>query len=113
MNRWLLALAVVGAVVFLVYRYFDPAILLDSVRGRNDRTIAGQLAHHYGVTAYLYGYPIVDMHRQMHNETHRVAADQQVYAPLNRLYRFPELIGPESAGNLRAPNSDTLYYSGW
>lgn len=49
----------------------------------------------------------------MHNETHRVAAQQQVLAPLNRLYRYPDIVGPDTAGNLRAPNNDTLYYSGW
>jgi len=49
----------------------------------------------------------------MHNETHRLPAEQQVYAPVNRLYRYPDIVGPDTAGNLRAPNNDTLYYSGW
>ena len=49
----------------------------------------------------------------MQNETHQVAPEQQVYAPVNRLYRYPDIVGPETAGNLRAPNNDTLYYNGW
>jgi len=113
MNKWLVVLAVAGIVAFLAYRFFDPAKLADSARARNDNTIAKNLAYHYGTAAYLYGYPIVDMYKQMHNETHRVAPDQQVYAPVNRLYRFPDLVGPETAGNLRAPNNVTLYYTGW
>ena len=44
-----------------------------------------QFAKHIGVLAYLYGYPMVDMFRRMHNETHRVSRDQAVYAPLNTL----------------------------
>jgi len=113
MNKWLVVLAVAGIVAFLGYKLIDPAKLVNSARNRNDNIIAQQLAYHYGMAAYLYGYPIVDMYKQMHNETHRVAPDQQVYAPVNRLYRFPDLVGPETAGNLRAPNNVTLYYSGW
>jgi len=113
MNKWLVALTVVIVVGAIVYRYFDPAFLVDKVRLRNDAVIAEKLAYHHGFAAYLYGYPIVDMHKQMHNETHRIGDGQQVYAPVNRLYRFPDLVGPETAGNLRAPNNVTLYYSGW
>tara|TARA_B110000977_G_scaffold198892_1_gene284825 strand:+ start:109 stop:1524 length:1416 start_codon:yes stop_codon:yes gene_type:complete len=91
----------------------DVASMVSSKQEKNDRLIEEQMAYHIGVQAYLYGYPFVDMYKQMHNETHRVAAEQQVYAPANRLYRFPEIVGPESGGNLRAPNNDTLYYSGW
>jgi len=113
MNKWLVVLAVAGIIAFLAYKFVDPAKLVESARARNDNIIATNLAYHYGMAAYLYGYPIVDMVKQMHNETHRVATDQQVYAPVNRLYRFPDLVGPETAGNLRAPNNVTLYYSGW
>ena len=113
MNKWIAVITVIGVVAFLIFKYLDPAILLASARVRNDKIITMQLAYHYGVAAYLYGYPIVDMHKQMHNETHRVDADQQVYAPVNRLYRYPDLVDPDTAGNLRAPNNDTLYYSGW
>ena len=91
----------------------DVASMVSFKQEKNDRLIEEQMAYHIGVQAYLYGYPFVDMYKQMHNETHRVAAEQQVYAPANRLYRFPEIVGPESGGNLRAPNNDTLYYSGW
>jgi len=113
MSKWIVVLAIAGIIAFLAYRFIDPARLVDSARTRNDNIIAKNLAYHYGMAAYLYGYPIVDMVKQMHNETHRVAPDQQVYAPVNRLYRFPDLVGPETAGNLRAPNNVTLYYSGW
>ena len=44
-----------------------------------------QFAHHVGVIAYLYGYPMVDMFRRMHNQTHRVSREQGGYAPLNSL----------------------------
>jgi hypothetical protein len=53
------------------------------------------------------------MQRQMHSETHRVAADQLVQAPLNFFYVFPGLVTPSTQGNLRAPNNDTIYLSGW
>ncbi|MDH3616478.1 MAG: DUF1214 domain-containing protein [Gammaproteobacteria bacterium] len=113
MNKWLIALAITAVLAMLVWHFFEPAKLVESARTRNDNIIAKNLAYHYGTAAYLYGYPIVDMVATMHNETHRVAPDQQVYAPVNRLYRFPDLVGPETAGNLRAPNNVTLYYSGW
>jgi hypothetical protein len=113
MNKWLVVVAIVLSIAFIAYRFIEPAKLVESTRARNDNTIARNLAYHYGTAAYLYGYPIVDMHKQMHNETHRIGGDQQVYAPVNRLYRFPELVGPDNAGNLRAPNNVTLYYSGW
>jgi hypothetical protein len=92
---------------------FGPAGLVASQQKRNDLLIAEQMAYHVGVQAYIYGYPLVDMYRQMHNETHRTEADQQVYAPVNRFYRFPAIVGPDNAGNFRAPNNDTLYYTAW
>lgn len=49
-----------------------------------------QLAHHVGVIAYLYGYPMVDMYRRMHNQTHRLSGEQAFYAPLNTLARVRE-----------------------
>jgi hypothetical protein len=35
-----------------------------------------------------------------------------VIAPVNRLYRFPHLVTPETAGNLRAPNKINRYSIG-
>ena len=105
--------AVIAASVITLALQFNPASLVGSQQTKNDALIREQMAYHVGVMAYLYGYPLVDMHRQMHNETHRVAEDQQVLAPVNRLYRYPDIVGPDTAGNLRAPNNDTLYYSGW
>ncbi len=113
MKKWLIVLGIAAAAGSIAYVMLDPAALTHSLRERNDRIIAEQLAYHYGVAAYLYGYPIVDMLTQMHNETHRTGTEQQTYAPVNRLYRFPDLIVPETAGDLRAPNADTLYFSGW
>ena len=104
-------LAVALAAVLLVS--CNPAQLVASRQGANDALIAEKMAHHVGVMAYLYGYPLVDMQRQMHNETHRVADAQQVLAPVNRMYRFPDLVTPDTAGNFRAPNNDTLYYTAW
>jgi len=82
-------------------------------RTANVALINEQLAHHVGVLAYLWGYPMVDMSTQMHNETHRVAPQQQVLAPLNYFNRMEYLVTPTSSGGLRAPNNDTLYLSGW
>jgi len=92
---------------------FNLASIVSSQQKKNDELIAEQMAYHVGTLAVLYGYPIVDMHKQMHNETHRISPQQQVYAPVNRLYRYPDIVGPHNAGNLRAPNNDTLYFSGW
>lgn len=108
---WILLLLLLVAGIFLAN--FNPAGLVSSQQKKNDALIAEQMSYHIGVLAYLYGYPIVDMHKQMHNETHRIAPGQEVYAPVNRLYRYPAIVGPGNAGNLRAPNNDTLYYSGW
>jgi hypothetical protein len=109
---WLgvIATLILAAVFF---SRFNPAALISSQQKANDALIAEKLAHNVGTLAYVYGYPLVDMAKQMHNETHRVSADQQVYAPLNSMYYFEEIVGPGNAGNLRLPNNDTLYFSGW
>jgi hypothetical protein len=70
-------------------------------------------ALHMGTLAYVWGFPMVDMSRQMHNESHRIAPAQPVVAPVNQFFRNENLITPTTAGELRAPNSDTLYLSGW
>ena len=70
-------------------------------------------AFHIGTLAYLWGYPIVDMTKQMHNETNQVSANQAVLAPVNQFFRNENLITPSTSGELRAPNNDTLYLSGW
>jgi hypothetical protein len=79
----------------------------------NDALVREELAFHVGTLAYIYGYPLVDMAQQMHNETHRVAAEQRVYAPVNRMFSYGALVTPSTQGNLRLPNHDTLYFSGW
>lgn len=114
MKRTLFTLAAIAAVaVALFLATFDPASLVVSRQGANDDLIAEKMAEHVGVSAYLYGFPLVDMQRQMHNETHKVSDTQQALAPVNRFYRFPTLITPETQGNFRAPNNDTLYYTAW
>lgn len=92
---------------------FNPAALVASQQRNNDGLIAEAMARNVGALAYVYGYPLVDMTKQMHNETHRVSPQQQVYAPVNRFYRFPEIVGPHNSGSFRLPNNDTLYFSGW
>jgi len=79
----------------------------------NAALIREQQAYHIGTLAYVYGYPMVDMLKQMHNETHRVGAGQVVSAPVNHFYAYDFLVTPTTAGSLRAPNNDTLYFSGW
>jgi hypothetical protein len=106
-------IAIIAAIAIAASQLFNPADLVGSTQKRNDALIEEQLAYHYGVSAYLYGYPLVDMHKQMHNETHRVSAEQNTYAPVNRFFRFPNLVEPETSGNFRAPNNDTLYYTAW
>jgi hypothetical protein len=113
-RRNLLVLAVLLALAVAWFASsFSPAGVLGSRQKKNDTLIAEQMAYHVGVQAYIYGCPLVDMYRQMHNETHRTGAGQQTYAPVNRFYRFPELVGPHNGGNFRAPNNDTLYYTAW
>ncbi|MGA1079351.1 MAG: DUF1254 domain-containing protein [Steroidobacteraceae bacterium] len=63
-------------------------------------------ALHVGTLAYVYGFPMVDMTQNMYRDT-------ATEAPVNALYRPRNLVTPETAGTLRAPNSDTLYLRGW
>lgn len=72
-----------------------------------------QYAYHIGSLAYVWGYPMVDMSRQLHNETQRIGQARQTYAPLNHFYYWNSLLTPATAGNLRAPNTDTMYFGGW
>lgn len=74
---------------------------------------AAALAYSAGLQGYIYGYPIVDMLKQMHNETHRVSPDQPVVAPVNNIVAYPHVLTPETQGQLRAPNADTLYINAW
>ncbi len=105
-------LALAGAAAYS----FAPALMARAIAARqahNDALVREEFAFHVGTLAYVYGYPVVDMAQQMHNETHRVAADQRVYAPVNRLFSYGALVTPTTQGNLRLPNHDTLYFSGW
>lgn len=83
------------------------------VAERNAALMRERQALHIGTMAYLYGYPVVDMRKQMFNETHRVSDKQAAYAPLNHFYAYEYLVTPQTAGNLRGPNNDTLYFGGW
>ena len=112
-KRILWSMGVVAVLVAIIASQFNLGELIASQQKKNDQLIQQQLAHHVGVLAYLYGYPLVDMHKQMHNETHQTHAEQQTYAPPNRFYRFPDLVTPATQGNFRAPNNDTLYYTAW
>lgn len=71
------------------------------------------LAYATGLQGFIYGYPIVDLLKQQHNETHRIAADQPVMAPVNTIAVYPHLLTPETQGQLRAANADTLYLNAW
>lgn len=74
---------------------------------------AAALAYSAGLQGFIYGYPIVDMLKQKHNETHRVSADQPVVAPVNSIVPYPHVLTPETQGQLRAANADTLYINAW
>ena len=115
-RRWPLVGIVLLAVALAAAYRFLPGLLSRAVvagQARNDATVREELAFHAGTLAYVYGYPLVDMSQQMHNETHRVAAEQRVYAPVNRMSSYGALVTPSTQGNLRLPNHDTLYFSGW
>ena len=74
---------------------------------------AAAWAYGVGLQGFAYGYPIVDMIKQKHNETHRVRAEQPVVAPVNTIVPYPHILTPETQGQLRAPNADTLYVNAW
>ena len=90
----------------------SPAAPADPRRQAADQLEEMQ-AFHAGTLGYLYGFPAVDMLQAMHKETHRIAPDQPVLAPVGRFHRFRALLTPATVGSLRAPNADTLYLSGW
>lgn len=71
------------------------------------------LAQSTGLQGFIYGYPIVDLLKQQHNETHRVRPDQPVAAPVNQIAIYPGVLTPKTQGQLRAPNADTLYLNAW
>lgn len=71
------------------------------------------LAYATALQGYIYGYPLVDLLRQQHAETHRVAPGQPVAAPVNAIAVYPHLLTPETQGQLRAANADTLYLNAW
>ena len=56
---------------------------------------AATIAFSTGLQGFIYGYPVVDMLKQMHNETHRVNADQPVVAPINQIVPYPHILTPE------------------
>lgn len=66
-----------------------------------------------GLQGFIYGYPIVDMLTQQHNETNHVRQEQPVTAPVNRIAVYPGVLTPATQGELRAPNADTLYLNAW
>ena len=71
------------------------------------------LAYAKGLQGFIYGYPLVDLLKQRHNETHRVSPSQPVAAPVNTIAVYPHLLTPETQGQLRAANADTLYLNAW
>ncbi|MFM6950429.1 MAG: DUF1254 domain-containing protein [Novosphingobium sp.] len=74
---------------------------------------AAALAFANGLQGFIYGYPLVDLLKQQHNETHQVSATQPVAAPVNTIAIYPHLLTPETQGQLRAANADTLYLNAW
>ena len=71
------------------------------------------LAMTQGLQGFIYGYPVVDLLKQRHNETRRVTFGQPVAAPVNTLAIYPHLLTPATQGQLRAANADTLYLNAW
>jgi hypothetical protein len=62
---------------------------------------------------YIYGYPMVDLLKQQFNETHQVSPTQPVAAPTNVIAVYPHVLTPQTQGQLRAANADTLYLNAW
>lgn len=91
----------------------NPVKAEPDARQRFVDAINEKQALHIGTIAYLWGYPIVDMSKQMYHETTKTGAKQAVLAQVNQFFRNENLITPSTAGELRAPNNDTLYFSGW
>ncbi len=69
--------------------------------------------HSIALQGFVFGYPMVDMLRQQHNETHRVSPSQPVAAPINSIALYPNVLTPATQGQLRAANADTLYVNAW
>jgi hypothetical protein len=74
---------------------------------------AAALAYSAGLQGFVYGFPIVDMLKQKHNETHRVSPDQPIVAAVNQMAPYPHILTPDTQGELRAANADTLYVNAW
>ena len=71
------------------------------------------LAYASGLQGFIYGYPLVDLLKQRHNETHRTGGSQPAVAPVNTIAIYPHLLTPDTQGQLRAANADTLYLNAW
>ncbi len=71
------------------------------------------LAYSIGLQGFIYGYPLVDLLKQQHNETHRIGGSQPAVAPVNTIAVYPHLLTPATQGQLRAANADTLYLNAW
>lgn len=113
MEKMFIGLIIISLIAIIGYLTFDLGQFINNKRLKNDVYLEQHMAEHIGTLAYVYGYPLVDTYQQQYNETHRLSDDQIVYAPVNRFYYYPDIVTPETAGNLRAPNADTLYFSGW
>ena len=74
---------------------------------------AAALAYSAGLQGFVYGFPIVDMLKQKHNETHRVSPDQPIVAAVKQMAPYPHILTPDTQGELRAANADTLYVNAW
>lgn len=72
-----------------------------------------QLAYSIGLQAYLYGYPALDYGRVMREQTTPNQDPHGVYAPVNQLFSQTRLAEPGGLYAGRAPNNDTLYFTGW
>lgn len=72
-----------------------------------------QLAYSIGLQAYLYGYPALDYGRVMREQTTAGADAHGVYAPINQFFLQTQLAAPGGLYAGRAPNNDTLYFTGW
>lgn len=71
------------------------------------------LAQSAALQGFIYGYPMVDLLKQQFNETHQVSPTQPVAAPVNAIAVYPHVLTPDTQGQLRGANADTLYLNAW
>jgi hypothetical protein len=67
-------------------------------------------AYSIGVTAYVYGYPLVEMYRTRYQRVYNPTVKERT--PINQFRHVKQLLDPSHTAVV-SPNNDTLYSSAW